>query len=109
MPGDKFLRAGNGRRSSAQFREAACQKAPLGLLSSECHCALIGDPRFAASTQPAAEVGPRGVGEVVVGKLAPREDGVDQLETGFWPIPHGHRDRTIELDDRGGLGPQRTS
>ncbi len=56
------------------FDQASCKKASLGFLLGEGECPLVGDLGLSGSAQRAAEVGPCGVGEVVVGQVAAAQD-----------------------------------
>jgi hypothetical protein len=53
-------------------------EAALGFLFRQSQRPLIRFARLRCSTQPTAEVGARGVSEVVAGQVAIRQDVVDQ-------------------------------
>src|SRR5688500_20409270 len=78
-----------------EFGEAALQDPALGLLARELERPLVGSARFGVAAEAPAEVGPRGVSEAVVGKVAAREDGVHQGKPRFRSIAHRHRNGAV--------------
>ena len=60
--------------SSPQLRQPPLEETPLRLLLGEAERPLVGGPGLRRSPEPPAEVGPRGVGQVVVGQLAAGQD-----------------------------------
>ena len=67
---------------------------------------MVGANRVCRPTETPAEIGPRGVRQMVILELPARENGVDEHETGLGTVTHRHRGRAIELDDGRGLDPQ---
>ena len=88
------------RANLCEFAQTPLEEASLGLLAGERERASVGGARLVRAAEPAAEIGPRRVRQVVVGELAAREDRVDQREPRLRPVAHRDRHRAVQLDDR---------
>ena len=69
-------------RQLGKLGQAALEKPPLRLLPREGEGALVGRAGVVVPSEPAAEIGARGMGEVIVRQIAAREDRIDQREPG---------------------------
>src|ERR1051326_2478736 len=67
-----------------QFVQPSLEEPSFGLLLGEVQGALIRSVGLFCSTQFAAEVRPRRVGEIVVSQFAPRKNGIDQFQSSQW-------------------------
>jgi hypothetical protein len=62
---------------------------------------LVGLPGFERSPEPPVQVCSGGVRQAVIGELAPCQDGIDQIKARYRPVPHRHRDGTVQFDNGG--------
>src|SRR3954454_18312987 len=85
--------------SGAEFTEAAAQKAAFRFLPRELERARVGATRFGGAARAAAEIGVRGVRQVIGCKRRFCEHRLDLGESGFSSVPQGEADRAIERDD----------
>ena len=83
------------------LRQAPSKEVPLRLVAGELIGAAVGERRLRPAVEPAEQVGPRRVEEVVVVEQAAVRDPVDKLEATRRAIDHRDRDGAIERDDRG--------
>jgi hypothetical protein len=62
---------------SAQFGKSSRKKTPFWLLASQLECLLIRIPRLGRLSQLPAKIGPRRMGQMVVGQFPPGENRID--------------------------------
>src|SRR5260221_11508262 len=97
------------RRSSAvgksvgELVKPPFQEPLLGFLARQRESTLIGGARVRGAAEPAVEVGAGGMGEVIVGEVATRQDRLDEGEAGGRSVALGDRHRPGQLDDRRGV------
>ena len=87
-------------RSARQVRDPLFEEPPLGLLPGERDRALVRRAGIVGHAEPPAQVGPGRVREVVIVKIAAREDRIDQRQTGSGAVAHRDRDGAVQLDHR---------
>jgi hypothetical protein len=75
------------------------QEAALRLLAREGDSPLVGLARLFLLPDAAKQVSARGVGKIVVFKLAASDDCVNQLQARLRAVPHGDGDGAIQLDN----------
>ncbi len=85
---------------SRQFAEPLLEKPAFRLLAGEPNGPLVGVLGVKDSSETPAKLGPSGVRQVIIRKVAAGDDGVDQLQAGQGAVAHGHGHCPVQLDHR---------
>jgi hypothetical protein len=98
-----------GRKISAltpDLGQAALQKPLFRLLPRKGKRRLIAGFGLGEATKAPQQIGLGSVREVIAGKTALVDQGLDEREPSPWAVTHRHRRGPVQLDDRGGLNPR---
>ena len=82
------------------LREASSEERTLGFVRGQGGRPAVSRSGLLTLAEPAEQVGPGGVEQVVVVQVTGGREVVDERQTGRGAADHGHRDGPVELHDR---------
>ncbi len=84
---------------TVELSQPLLEKPPFWLLACELERPFVGGARFSRPSQTTAQVGSRGVSQMVVRQFTTSQDVVDDRESGRRSVAHRNRGGTIQFDD----------
>src|SRR5262245_41381875 len=94
--GPTKIRKKTGRhRLVPQLRQPALKKSPFRFLSGQLQGPQIRCLGLGRSTQPTAQVGPRGVRQMIIGQITDSENLINEFNAGCGSFAHGDGDGPV--------------